>query len=138
MCDLSKAFDSVTHKILLDKCAQLNIDSFWFESYLSDRAQSVRLKQKLSDRLNVSYGVPQGSVLDPILFSIYVNDLAKRINSCCLVQYADDTQFLHADTIYNINDLTSGEAVAEILACGPLEPVVPGSIPGRDKLGFFG
>ncbi len=58
LCDLSKAFDRVSHRVLLTKCAQLNIDSFWFESYLSDRTQSVRLSQKLSDRLNVSYGVP--------------------------------------------------------------------------------
>ncbi len=101
------AFDYVSHRILLDKCAQLNIDSFWFASYLSDRTQSVRLSQKLSDKLKLSYGVPQGSILGPILFSIYVNDLAQRINACCLVQYADDTQFLHADTINYLNDLIS-------------------------------
>ncbi len=79
LCDLSKAFDSVSHMILLNKCALLNTDSFWFESYLSDRTQSVRLSQKLSDRLNVSYGVPQGSVLGPILFSIYVMILLKEL-----------------------------------------------------------
>ncbi len=107
LCDLSKAFDSVSHRILLNKCAQLNTYSFWFERYLSDRTQSCRFSQKLSDRLNVSYGVSIGSILGPILFSIYVNNLAERINACCLVQYVDHTQFLHADTINNLNDLIS-------------------------------
>ncbi len=79
------------------------MDHFWFESYLSDRTQSVRLAHQLSDILNVNYGAPPG----PILFSIYVNDLAETINVCCLVQYADDTQFIHVDAVNNLNDLIS-------------------------------
>ncbi len=74
---------------------------------MSERSQSVRLSNTLSDKINVCYGVPQGSVLGPILFSIYVNDLAEKINSCSLIQYADDTQFLHVDTINNLEDLIS-------------------------------
>ncbi len=78
LCDLSKAFDSVSHRILLNKCAQLKIDNYWFESYLSDRTQSVRLGHQLSDILNVNYGIPQGPILGPILFSINVNNLAEN------------------------------------------------------------
>ena len=74
---------------------------------MSNRTQSVRFNDTLSKKLHVSYGVPQGSILGPILFSIYVNDLAEKINVCSLMQYADDTQFLHANTVNNLVDLIS-------------------------------
>ena len=57
----------------------------------------------LSDKLEITYGVPQGSVLGPILFLIYVNDLAHFISDCLVVQYADDTQFIHTGSIDNID-----------------------------------
>ncbi len=74
---------------------------------MSERSQSVRLSNTLSDKIKVCYGVPQASILGPILVSIYVNDLAENINSCSLIQYADDKQFLHLDTINNLEDLIS-------------------------------
>ena len=107
LCDLSKAFDSVSHEILLSKCTKLNIDNFWFNSYMHDRTQSVHLSDTLSNKLNVDYGAPHGSVLGPILFSIYVNNLAGILNVCSLIQYADDTQFLQTDTVNNLEDLIS-------------------------------
>ena len=107
LCDLSKAFDSVSHEILLKKCSALKIDSFWFKSYIGNRVQSVRLNTTISEKLDIAYGVPQGSILGPVLFSIYVNDLNERINECSLTQYADDTQFLHADKVNNLEDLIS-------------------------------
>ncbi len=60
LCDLSKAFDSVSHEILLKKCFALQIDSFWFKSYIENRAQSVRLNNTMSNKLSIAYGVPQG------------------------------------------------------------------------------
>ena len=102
LCDLSKAFDSVHHETLLAKCNHLGIDSFWFQHYLSNRTQSVKLGNEISDALQVSFGVPQGSILGPILFNIYVNDLSTEINDTFLIQYADDTQFIQTGSI---NDL---------------------------------
>ncbi len=105
LCDLSKAFDSISHSILLQKCTNLNIDSFWFKDYVSNRTQSVRLNNTVSSIENIAYGVPQGSILGPVLFNIYVNDVADHITDCLLVQYADDTQFLHTSTVDNLNPL---------------------------------
>ena len=106
LCDLSKAFDSVSHSMLICKCLKSNIDPFWFQCYLSDRTQSVRINNISSKLMNVPYGVPQGSVLGPILFIVYyVNDLSSFLPGCDIIQYADDTQFIHAGNIDNVNDL---------------------------------
>ncbi len=105
LCDLSKAFDSVNHQILLNKLKELRIDTFWFRDYLRDRTQSVRIDKHVSDKLDVSYGVPQGSVLGPILFLMYVNDLSQYVSDCLVIQYADDTQFIHTGNIDRIQDL---------------------------------
>ena len=104
LCDLSKAFDSVNHNTLLNKLSQLNIDEFWFSNYLSNRSMSVRLTNNMSKKIKISYGVPQGSILGPILFGVYVNDLSAHVN-CFPIQYADDTQFLHSNTLHNLEQL---------------------------------
>ncbi len=85
LCGLSKAFDSVSHYILLSKYTNLNIDSFWFKDYVSNRSQSVRLNNTVSSIQNIAFGVPQGSILGPILFNIYVNDVADYITDRMLV-----------------------------------------------------
>ena len=111
LLDLSKAFDSVSHQILLKKCSKVNIDSFWFEDYLKNRIQSVQMGSVLSSAKEINFGVPQGSILGPLLFLIYVNDLPQYINDCLLVQYADDTQILITG---DISDLETIKRKAEL------------------------
>jgi hypothetical protein len=95
--DYSKAFDCVDHKLLLHKLKQLNFsDSVlkWLQSYLTDRECAVKGKDgKFSKWVKMNRGVPQGSVLGPLLFSLYTHDLGKILRNRCKYHiYADDTQ----------------------------------------------
>ena len=92
--DLKKAFDTVDHSILLNKLISMNVhqDSLpWFRNYLSDRKQKVKVNGKKSDNRMVKCGVPQGSILGPLLFIIYINDLGQYLSECKINLYADDT-----------------------------------------------
>ena len=97
-CRFLLAFTSVSHRLLLHKLRQsFNITGLafsWIESYLSHRSQRVILDGKHADRVPVHPGVPEGSILDPILFSRCVADLASHIQTCSL-SYADDVKILH-------------------------------------------
>ena len=95
MIDLKKAFDCVDHSILLKKLALYGFDTAvvkWFENYLcSERKQYTCINGMSSDVRNVKCGVPQGSLLGPVLFSLYTNDLPNKVNNCQMSLYADDT-----------------------------------------------
>lgn len=92
--DLSKAFDTIDHGILLKKLQFYGIRDNalnWFSSYLSDRKQLVELKNVSSSLRHISTGVPQGSILGPLLFIIYMNDIHHASDLFHFILYADDT-----------------------------------------------
>ena len=95
--DLQKAFDTVNHKILLDKLSHYGITNDWFSSYLSNRTQYVSILGFDSKIMSVPDGVPQGSVLGPLLFLIYINALHNAITFSKVYHFADDTNLLHID-----------------------------------------
>ena len=91
--DLSKAFDTISHKILLQKLEFYGIRGIcknWFANYLSNRKQYTEIKGNKSSYLDITTGVPQGSILGPILFLIYINDIHK-CSTLKLLCFADDT-----------------------------------------------
>ena len=96
--DLQKAFDTVDHEILLAKLNHYGIRGIanqWLKSYLSDRQQFVYLSGICSSLKPIIHGVPQGSVLGPLLFLLYINDLHSSIKSSETYHFADDTHLLN-------------------------------------------
>ena len=95
--DLQKAFDTVDHDILVKKLEHYGVrgvSNNWFKSYLSNRKQFVTISQVNSDFQHMELGVPQGSVLGPLLFLLYINDLHSTIKFCSTRHFADDTNLL--------------------------------------------
>ena len=97
--DLRKAFDTVHHEILLSKLAGVGMkgDSLkWFRSYLTDRMQFAQFENSISMTGRITCGVPQGSILEPLLFSRYVRHLPKQASLCETSQFANDTSIYTA------------------------------------------
>ena len=92
--DISKAFDTVSHDRLIQKLGTIGFSQptiNWFSSYLSNRFQVTSIGLEQSSTQPVHVGVPQGSILGPLLFLIYVNEIPSTVNSCDISLYADDT-----------------------------------------------
>ena len=107
LLDLSAAFDTIDHATLTDRLSDWYGISgqaqIWFSSYLQNRLQSVKIEDTFSDKVTLSYGVPQGSVLGPVIFTLYTTPLSAIISSLDINHhlYADDTQIYMSLSVSN-------------------------------------
>lgn len=106
--DVMKAFDTVDHSILLQRLHDAGVRGItnkWFRSYLTDRSQQVRVGNKVSEKMYLRHGIPQGSVLSGPLFLVYVNSLCNGVFEGNLVSFADDTAlFYKADSVLDLKN----------------------------------
>ena len=115
--DLKKAFDTVDHEILLSGLSNYGIHGNahqWFKSYLENRTQMCSINGSLSQSCLLSCGVPQGTILGPPLFLLYINDLPNCLSNCEPSMYADDTHLTYAgDNADNIQRFRKCSQLAE-------------------------
>ena len=105
--DFSKAFDTVNHRILIQKLEHLGIRgraNDWFSSYLTNRQQTVCIDKISSTPKTITMGVPQGSILSPTIFLLYINDMAKSSDALKFIHFADDTTVFASHK--NLNSVT--------------------------------
>ena len=123
--DLSKAFDTIDHTILLNKLKYYGLKGSTlnlFQSYLNNRKQYTEIEDTTSTILPIHVGVPQGSILGPILFIIYVNDLPQCSNKFAFIMYADGTTLSSTiDSFSDINSNINADILIYIELCKVIE-----------------
>ena len=151
--DLSKAFDTIDHKILLEKLKHYGIEGIPsqllnFKSYLSGRKQYVEINDAKSDVLQITTGVPQGSILGPVLFIIYINDFSQArqvfnfISS--LVPQSTDPDLLMNTELFKINEwleinkLSLNTAKTKYMLCTRKEKINNTNIENVEEFNFLG
>ena len=122
LLDLSSAFNTVDHLLLVKhfkSCGVEGIALEWLSSYLADRSQSVKISESTSSPAALNFGVPQGSVLGPLLFSIYFSLVANIASQHCLQihLYADDTQlYIPFDPSDTVSDFSAKHQLETCIA----------------------
>jgi len=115
--DLSKAFDTINHEILINKLHNYGIRGTslaWFKDYLKNRKQYVVYESEKSQELNITCGVPQGSILGPLLFILYINDIVKSSQLLTFIIFADDTNILYSHKDLNTAISTLNNELSKI------------------------
>ena len=115
--DLSKAFDTLNHTILIEKLRYYGLNDTslnWFYSYLQGRLQFTEYNGVCSDVVNLSTGVPQGSILGPLLFIIYMNDIHAATSNFRAILYADDTNLVSPLCSFSSSNSLNSNNLSEV------------------------
>ena len=119
--DFSKAFDTINHDILLSKLYSYGIRGNplrWFENYLCNRNQVVKIGDTISSSQTIICGIPQGSTLGPLLFLLYINDLPNCSSKLSFRIFADDTNmFYTSNNLHNLESVMNEEFKSVVKYC---------------------